>query len=73
MPPWNLPGRTLFPVHVGEVLRGVRELDVRVLDVAPRYWPSLRFLTVLPGIREVALWNCVVLMQRSDAAPAPID
>lgn len=62
-PPWNLPGRTLFPVHVGDVLRLVRSLDVDVLDVAPRYWPSWRFLARIPGLREVALWNCVMLMR----------
>lgn len=63
-PPWNLPGRTLFPVHVGPTLRGLRHLDLEILDVAPRYWPALRFLARVPGLREVALWNCVVLMRR---------
>jgi SAM-dependent methyltransferase len=67
-PPWNLPGRTLFPVHVGDVVRRVRALDVDILDVAPRYWPSWRFLADVPGLREVALWNCVILMRaRGDA------
>jgi SAM-dependent methyltransferase len=63
-PPWNVPGRTLFPVHVGPVLRLVDAVDVEVIDVAPRYWPSLRMLARLPVVREVALWNCVVLMRR---------
>lgn len=62
-PPWNLPGRTLFPVHVGPVLRGIRELDVEVIDVAPRYWPRWRFLARIPLVRELALWNCVVLLR----------
>jgi hypothetical protein len=62
-PPWNIPGRTLFPVHVGPVLSGIRELDVDVLDVAPRYWPRWRFLTRIPVVREFALWNCVVLLR----------
>jgi SAM-dependent methyltransferase len=64
-PPWNVPGRTLFPVHVGDVLKGLSRLNVRIVDVAPRYWPSLRILSRLPGVREVALWNCMVLMERS--------
>ncbi len=63
-PPWNVPGETLFPVHVGSVLRGLRPLDVDVLDVVPRYWPGLRFLARIPIVREVALWNCAVLMRR---------
>ena len=62
-PPPHVPGVNLFPVHVGNVLRLVGDLDVDVLDVAPRYWPSLRGLTRVPGVREVALWNCVVLMR----------
>jgi SAM-dependent methyltransferase len=67
-PPWNLPGRTLFPVHVGPVLRGLRGMPVEVLDVAPRYWPGLRFLARIPGLREVAMWNCVVLLRRPAAS-----
>jgi hypothetical protein len=35
-----------------------------VRDVAPRYWPSLRFLGHVPGLREVALWNCVILLEK---------
>jgi SAM-dependent methyltransferase len=62
--PRLVPGQNLFPVHVGEVLRGLRASHVEFLDVAPRYWPSLRFLARIPGLREVALWNCVVLMRK---------
>jgi hypothetical protein len=38
-------------------------------DVAPRYWPSLRFLARIPGLREVAMWNCVVLIKKTSGAP----
>jgi SAM-dependent methyltransferase len=62
--PRLVPGQTLFPVHVGGVLRGLRMSDIEFLDVAPRYWPSLRFLARIPGLREVALWNCVVLTRK---------
>jgi SAM-dependent methyltransferase len=69
-PPWNLPGRTLFPVHVGPVLRGLERMDADVLDVAPRYWPRLRFLARIPVLREFAMWNCVVLLRvRRRASP----
>jgi len=40
-----------------------------VLDVAPRYWPSLRILARIPGVREVAMWNCVILMRRRGCDP----
>jgi SAM-dependent methyltransferase len=70
-PPWTLPGRTLFPVHVGPVLHGIRELDVEVLDVAPRYWPRWRFLARIPVLREFALWNCVVLLRVPGSGGSP--
>ncbi len=53
-------------MHVGPVLRGIRELDVDVLDVAPRYWPRWRFLARIPVLREFALWNCVVCSASRD-------
>jgi SAM-dependent methyltransferase len=68
MPPGNLPGRTLFRVDVSRVLRLVQGCDVEILDVAPRYWPSLRLISRVPGIREVAMWNCVVLMRPRQGA-----
>jgi SAM-dependent methyltransferase len=68
----HVPGRTLFPVHVGDVLRSVRARSLEVVDVAPRYWPSLRFLARVPGVREVALWNCVVLVRRPPAPPGGV-
>jgi SAM-dependent methyltransferase len=64
--PRLVPGQRLFPVHVGPTLRWLRSQAVEILDVAPRYWPALRGLARLPGLREVLLWNCAVLMR-----PAP--
>jgi SAM-dependent methyltransferase len=62
-PAWNVPGSTLFPVHVGQVLRALRSRPALIRDVAPRYWPALRFLARIPGVREVAMWNCVLLLE----------
>jgi SAM-dependent methyltransferase len=67
--PMNVPGESLFPVHVGEVLRGLKERGMVLSDVAPRYWPALRFLARIPGLREVAMWNCVVLIKKTSGAP----
>jgi SAM-dependent methyltransferase len=63
-PRWNRPGDTLFVTHIGGVLKRLRAGSMDVLDVAPRYWPSLRALSRMPGIREFAMWNCVVLLRR---------
>lgn len=68
-PAENVPGRTLFVVHVGEVMRALRRSGLEVLDVAPRYWPSLRILARVPGLREVAMWNCAVLIRKPRPRP----
>jgi SAM-dependent methyltransferase len=62
--PANRPGRTLFPLHVGPVLHGMRARPVDVIAVLPRYWPSLRFVAGVPVLREVAMWNCVIIARR---------
>jgi SAM-dependent methyltransferase len=68
-PPDNIPGRNLFVVHVGSVLREIRATPLVIRDVAPRYWPSLRVLGRIPGVREAAMWNCVVLAEKEPVRP----
>jgi SAM-dependent methyltransferase len=65
-PQENIPGRTLFVTHVGRTLRWLRDADagLRVVHVVPRYWPGLAFLARIPGLREVALWNCVIVLEK---------
>jgi SAM-dependent methyltransferase len=65
--PRQVPGQSLFPVHVGQVVRGLRRRGISVEDVAPRYWPSLRFLARIPLLREVVLWNCVVMLRKPES------
>jgi SAM-dependent methyltransferase len=61
----NVPGIGLFPVHIGSTLRLVRrQPDLRLVDATPRYWPSQRWILGVPGLREVASWNCVLLLER---------
>jgi SAM-dependent methyltransferase/predicted O-methyltransferase YrrM len=65
----NRYGEGLFPVHVGATLAFVRSRPgLRITAAEPRYWPRLRFLARIPGVREVALWNCVIHVERV-AAP----
>ena len=61
----NLPFEGLWPTHIGQVLRIVRatpELDL--VDVRPRYYPSQRWIMKIPGLREVAAWNCLLLLRK---------
>jgi SAM-dependent methyltransferase len=62
----NRYGEGLFAVHVGPTLRFIRgRPGLHVDRVEPRYWPWARFLTRVPGVREVLLWNCVVRFRRA--------
>jgi SAM-dependent methyltransferase len=65
----NLPGVNLWPAHVVDVLGHVRaHPELELLDAVPRYYPSQRWLLRVPGLREVATWNCLLLVRRR---PAP--
>lgn len=58
----------LWPTYVGRVLADVRRRPtLRVLDAVPRYYPSQRWVLRVPGVREVATWNCLLLLERTDA------
>jgi len=64
--PGNLFGESLFPRHVGEVMDLVRSCpDVEVREAGPRYYPGwLAWVARVPGLRELATWNLLVIMRR---------
>jgi SAM-dependent methyltransferase len=59
-------GVNLFPVHVGPMLRALQARpDVKIVEARPRYYPRwCRLLVRLPGLREVATWNLMLIMRR---------
>ncbi|MER6045980.1 class I SAM-dependent methyltransferase [Streptomyces sp. NPDC001793] len=65
-------GRNLFAVHIGPTMRHVRSReDVTVLTARSRYAPFLaEALPRLPGIREFATWNLLLILRRS-TTPMP--
>jgi SAM-dependent methyltransferase len=65
--PKNRFGTTLYPVHIGPVLRMMRDRsDVEVLSARPRYYPRMfQPLLVLPGLRELATWNLLLILRRT--------
>ena len=66
----NRYGEGLFAVHVGPTLRYMRSRPgLRIERVEPRYWPWARFISRVPGVREVLSWNCVVRFRRADYLP----
>lgn len=64
--PKNEFGKSLFPLHISDVLRWfeARE-DLEVVWVGPRYLPEwARAIVRVPGAREVVTWNLVVVFRR---------
>ena len=70
-------GHSLFPVHIGPLLRWAqRSGAVEILEASPRYYPSwCRGLVKVPGLREVATWNLLLILRKKGPAtgvsPAP--
>ena len=65
--PKNRYAATLFPVHIGPVLRQVRGRDdVEVIAARPRYYPRwCQALLRVPGLREIATWNLLLILRRT--------
>jgi SAM-dependent methyltransferase len=64
--PKHRVGETLFPVHIGSVLRAVRARpDIEIVDARPRYYPDwCRPIVLIPAVREIATWNLMLVMRR---------
>lgn len=71
----NVPLDGVWPTYIGATLAYVDvHPDLDLLDAYPRYWPWLRPIMRVPGIREVASWNCVlVLRRRGVASPGEVE
>ena len=66
-PPRKNPyGAGLWAVHIGPTLRLVRARPHLLIErVEPRYWPRLSAITRVPGLRELATWNCVIRVRKT--------
>ncbi len=64
--PKNRYGSSLFRLDIADVLPWVRNRDdADLLDAFPRYYPRwTKPLVSVPGVREVATWNLVVVLRR---------
>jgi len=61
-------GSTLYPLHIGTVLRLVRSVrGAEIVDALPRYYPSwCRFVVRIPWLREVLTWNLLLVLRRTE-------
>jgi len=70
---WRLKNQVyagLWPTYVGRVLADLRSRPgLRVLDACPRYYPSQRWVLHVPALREIATWNCLILVEKVPGAP----
>lgn len=65
----NLPLKNLWVTYVGATLRMVRQRpSLRLVDAFPRYYPSQRWVLSVPVLREIATWNCVMMIERTSDA-----
>jgi hypothetical protein len=64
--PKHTCGVNLFPVHVGPILRAMQARpDIEIVTARPRYYPRwCRPLVWIPGLREVATWNLLLIARR---------
>lgn len=61
----NVPYVELWPTYIGRILADVRSRPGLLLtDATPRYWSGQRWILKVPGLREVATWNCVLEVER---------
>lgn len=61
----NVPGRSLFPVHIGQVVRIVqRRTGLVMRAMVPRYYPNVSIICRIPGLRELLAWNCLILLEK---------
>jgi len=62
----NVPFVELWPTYVGRMMELVRQRpDLELVDAVPRYYPSQRWILKVPGLREVATWNCLLYVRRT--------
>jgi SAM-dependent methyltransferase len=64
--PKNRYRETLYPTHVSDGLRWARSRsDAWLVEAVPRYHPDWAAgVTGIPGVREVAAWNLLLVLRR---------
>jgi SAM-dependent methyltransferase len=68
--PKNDFGRSMFALSAGRMLRwardAVRDGRAERVDIVPRYHPRwARWVIGVPGLREVATWNVLLVLRRT--------
>ena len=66
-PPKNRFGSSLFPVSVADALAWADKLTkAKLIAAQPRYYPDwARVVLRVPGLREIATWNLLLVLQKT--------
>ncbi len=68
----HTPYQNLFPTYIGATIkRFERHPELRIVKMAPRYYPELAFILRLPVVREFLTWNCALLVEKA-AVTVPV-
>jgi SAM-dependent methyltransferase len=67
--PKNRHGETLFALSAARMVRWARDCpDAELVESVPRYHPAwARWLARVPGVREVAVWNLLLVLRKNPA------
>lgn len=69
--PKNRVDESLFRLSVKDGVAWAGRHETEVLDVRPRYWPDVaRLLLRVPGLREIATWNLLILVRKTAVSKA---
>jgi len=61
----HTPYQNLFPTYIGATFKKIRATPgLKVLKMAPRYYPEFAFILRIPVLREFLAWNCALLITR---------
>lgn len=66
----NLPYDGVWPLSIATVLDHLgNRPTLEITACEPRYYPGLRAVMRIPGVREVLAWNCVIRLRRREDHP----
>jgi 2-polyprenyl-3-methyl-5-hydroxy-6-metoxy-1,4-benzoquinol methylase len=63
---YHTPYQNLFPTYIGETVGKIRKIPgLRVMKIAPRYYPEFSLLMGVPVLREFLAWNCAMVITKN--------
>jgi hypothetical protein len=64
----TVPGGRSSAPHQAHGAHAAHDAGLRLVRAVPRYYPSQRWILSVPGMREALAWNCLVVLDCTDAS-----